>query len=54
MEKGSSLYNIGGLTMLKKGDIIGDKIIPFYCRNCGYIELFNERFLPRHSKEHAN
>jgi predicted nucleic-acid-binding Zn-ribbon protein len=32
-------------TILKKGDFIGDKIVPIYCKNCGYIELFNEKIL---------
>jgi predicted nucleic-acid-binding Zn-ribbon protein len=45
MEKGSSLGSLAGTTILKKGDFVGDKIIPFYCKNCGYIELFIEKFL---------
>jgi predicted nucleic-acid-binding Zn-ribbon protein len=45
MERGSSLGTYGGITMLKKGDLVGDKIIPFYCNNCGYVELYNEKFL---------
>jgi predicted nucleic-acid-binding Zn-ribbon protein len=31
--------------LLKFGDTRGDKIIPFYCANCGYIELYNEKYL---------
>ena len=27
---------------LKKGDLLGDEIIPFYCKNCGYLELYKE------------
>jgi len=26
----------------KKGDWYGDKVIPFFCRSCGYIELHKE------------
>ena len=51
MEKGISLgsvmgHPVGGTTIVKKGDVVGDKITPFYCKNCGYIELFIEKFLP--------
>ena len=45
LEKGNSLGARDGLTMLKKGDFLGDNIIPFYCTNCGYIELYNQKFL---------
>jgi len=50
MEKGVSLgsvagHPVGGTTVIKKGDFVGDKVIPFYCKNCGYIELFIEKFL---------
>ena len=42
MEEASSL---GGNTLLKKGDFVGDKVVPFFCKNCGYVELFVEKFL---------
>ena len=50
MEKGVSFgsamgHPVGGTTIVKKGDFVGDKIIPFYCKSCGYIELFIEKFL---------
>ncbi len=45
MAKANSLGTIGGITLLKDGDFVGDKIIPFYCTKCGYIELYNEKFL---------
>lgn len=32
---------VGGWA-LRKGDLRSDKIIPFYCKNCGYIELYKE------------
>jgi len=42
MEKGKYLYSYGGVSFAKKGDFFGDKIVPFYCKNCGYIELYKE------------
>jgi len=42
MEKGKRLYAYGGVTFAKKGDFFGDKIIPYYCRACGYIELYKK------------
>jgi predicted nucleic-acid-binding Zn-ribbon protein len=32
-----------GLRLLKSGDHFGDKIVPYYCQKCGYIELYNEK-----------
>jgi len=26
----------------RKGRLLGDRIIPFYCKNCGFIELYRE------------
>ena len=45
LEMGNSIGSYDGLTMLKKGDFLGDKIIPFYCTNCGHIEVYNMRFM---------
>ena len=28
---------------LRKGEYYEDKIVAFYCDNCGYIELYNEK-----------
>jgi len=28
------------VSLAKKGDIYGDWIIPFYCKDCGYIEFY--------------
>jgi len=36
---------VGAVRLVKFGDMAGDKVIPFYCRNCGYIELYNEKNL---------
>jgi predicted nucleic-acid-binding Zn-ribbon protein len=32
-----------GLRLLKSGDHFGDKVVPYYCQKCGYIELYNEK-----------
>jgi len=48
MEEGRSLntrYLLGSLDVSftrKKTFWWGDKIIPFYCKNCGFIELYKE------------
>lgn len=31
----------GGMTFVK-GDFIANLIIPFYCKKCGYIELYRK------------
>ncbi len=28
----------------KKGDVIGDIIVPFHCRFCGHIEFYNAKY----------
>lgn len=33
---------LSGVSLAKKGDLLGDRIIPFYCRDCGYIEFYKE------------
>lgn len=38
-------YGLAAIHILKKGDLSGDKVVPFYCHNCGYIELYNEKSL---------
>ncbi len=42
MAKGRGLGSWGGVTFAKKDDWFGDKIMAYYCINCGYIELFKE------------
>jgi predicted nucleic-acid-binding Zn-ribbon protein len=47
MEEGEDLRPVGihwvsDLKFRKIDDMIGDKIIPFCCKNCGYIELFKK------------
>ena len=42
MVEGRRLASYGGVTFAKKGDWFGDKIIPYYCRSCGYIELYKK------------
>ena len=41
------LSGYGTVRLVKFGDVRGDKVIPFYCKNCGYIELYNEKNLKR-------
>jgi len=33
---------LAGVSLAQKGDIVGDRIIPYYCRECGYIEFYKE------------
>jgi len=43
MEKGDKLVGERGLLSVrfaKEGDALGDQIIPFYCKNCGFIEIY--------------
>jgi len=42
MEQGKRIAGYGGVTFAKRGDLVGDKIIPFYCKNCGFIEIYKE------------
>lgn len=44
MVKGSYMWGYGlvPIRFLKEGDRHGDKIIPFYCKNCGFIKLYKE------------
>ncbi len=38
-------YGYTAARIAKKWESTGDKIIPFTCSNCGYIELYNEKYL---------
>jgi predicted nucleic-acid-binding Zn-ribbon protein len=42
---------LAGVSLAKKGDVIGDRIIPHYCRNCGYIEFYKEMKPDEQSRE---
>lgn len=44
MEQGKIIAGgLGGAVGFEKiGDLVGDKIIPFYCKNCGFIEIYKE------------
>jgi len=48
MEEGERITSFGrgwfpqAVKFAKKMDIYGDKIVPFYCKNCGYVELYKE------------
>jgi predicted nucleic-acid-binding Zn-ribbon protein len=47
MEKGRDLRGYGSLTLRKSGDWFGDMIIPLYCKNCGFIELYNRKYIKK-------
>ncbi len=42
MEQGNYLSGYGAVRLIKYGDFRGDKVIPFYCKNCGFIKLYRE------------
>lgn len=33
---------LAGVSLAKKGDLMGDEIIPYYCGKCGYIEFYKK------------
>lgn len=42
MIEGKRIVGYVRITFAKKSDIFGDNVIPYYCRECGYIELYKE------------
>lgn len=42
LERGNLSYWIN---LQKKDDIFGDKIVPYHCNRCGYIEFYSQKFL---------
>jgi predicted nucleic-acid-binding Zn-ribbon protein len=40
--KRGSLVSYGKVRVLKEGDLQGDGIQTYYCRNCGFVELYKE------------
>ncbi len=32
----------GEFRILKEGDIYGDRALAFYCKDCGFVELYKE------------
>jgi len=47
MEKGKdlrpdSIHYVGSVHFRKTDDWIGDVIVPFCCKKCGYIELYKK------------
>jgi len=43
MKKGKGLAGYGGyIRFAKIGDLRGDRALAFYCKNCGFIELYKE------------
>ncbi len=37
--------SLSGGRLIKLGDALGDRVVPFYCKNCGYIELYVDKIL---------
>jgi predicted nucleic-acid-binding Zn-ribbon protein len=35
--------NLSGIKLLTKSDYLGDQIVPFFCKHCGYIEFYKEK-----------
>jgi predicted nucleic-acid-binding Zn-ribbon protein len=33
---------LASVSLAKEGALVGERIIPFYCVNCGYIEFYKE------------
>lgn len=33
---------LASVSLAKRGDVLGDIIIPYYCEKCGYIEFYKE------------
>jgi predicted nucleic-acid-binding Zn-ribbon protein len=44
----SATHALGIVTLAKRGDILGDAVMPNYCEKCGYIELYKEMKGVRH------
>ena len=44
---------LAGVSLAKKGDILGDRIIPYYCEKCGYIEFYKEMKGVRRERKNA-
>jgi predicted nucleic-acid-binding Zn-ribbon protein len=45
MTRGNYVWSYGfvGIRLVKFGHFQSDKLVPFYCPKCGYIELYNEK-----------
>ena len=44
---------LASVSLAKKGDLVGDRIVPYYCRNCGYIEFYKEMKPGEQPQEHG-
>lgn len=42
MEKGKRLISYTEISLAKEGQHVGDRVIPFCCKSCGYIELYRK------------
>jgi len=38
------LGSYGDAKLRKRGDVVGDNIVPFHCRFCGYVEFYNAKY----------
>ena len=47
MERGKSLVSYIAVTLAKQDNLPGDAVFPFYCKGCGYIELYKEVLAPK-------
>ena len=44
---------LAGVSLAKKGDLLGDTIVPYYCGLCGYIEFYKKLKLGEQSQPQA-
>ena len=42
-ERALEFINVGEVKLSRKNQLRSDAIIPYYCTECGYIELYKEK-----------
>jgi predicted nucleic-acid-binding Zn-ribbon protein len=42
-ERALEFINVGEVKLSRKNQLRSDTIIPYYCTECGYIELYTKR-----------
>jgi predicted nucleic-acid-binding Zn-ribbon protein len=45
MNEAHEIFGYAAVTIATKAPYAMDKIVPFYCKNCGYIELYKMKEL---------
>jgi predicted nucleic-acid-binding Zn-ribbon protein len=45
MKEAHELFGYAGVTIVSKNPYSVDRVVPFYCKNCGYIELYKKNEL---------